>query len=134
MAGTACSPTAGVPAADLPFGGNYSIAVGDFNGDGTLDLLDTDGEATNTVSLGRGDGTFQTNQLYAYSSTMYANNIVTADFNGDGFPDIAQSLGGGANGKIAINLSSSHGVLGAASLVTASTCANNLVECLPPAM
>lgn len=110
------------------FGGNYSVAVGDFNGDGNLDLLDTDGEATSTVSLGRGDGTFQTNQLYAYSPSLVANNIATADFNGDGFPDIAQSLSGGANGKIGINLGSSHGVLGATSQVTASTCANNLVE------
>jgi hypothetical protein len=110
------------------FGGNYSVALGDFNGDGNLDLLDTDGEATNTVSLGRGDGTFQTNQLYAYSPSLVANNIVTADFNGDGFPDIAQSLIGGENGKIGINLGSSHGVLGAGSLVTASTCPNNLVE------
>ena len=53
---------------------------------------------------------------------------MTADFNGDGFPDIAQSLSGGANGKIGINLGSSHGVLGATSQVTASTCANNVVE------
>ena len=109
------------------FGGNYSVAVGDFNSDGTPDLLETDGEATSTVSFGRGDGSFQTNQLYAYG-TLVANNIVTADFNGDGFPDIAQSLSGGANGKIGINLGSSHGVLGATSQVTASTCANNVVE------
>src|SRR5262249_43115444 len=40
--------------------GPYLVAVGDFNGDGTLDLLDTNGITTNTVSLGRGDGSFQT--------------------------------------------------------------------------
>jgi len=110
------------------FGGNYLIAVVDFNKDGVLDLLDTAGFDNNTVSLGRGDGSFQTNQIYAYNPILYAANIATADFNGDGFPDTAQSLAGGANGMLAINLGSSHGVLGAASLVTASTCLNNLVE------
>jgi hypothetical protein len=109
-------------------GGNFVVALADFNKDGTLDLLDTNASNTNTVSLGRGDGSFQTSQLSAYNSTLVANNIATADFNGDGFPDTAQSLSGGANGMIGINLGSSHGVLGAASLVTASTCANNLVE------
>jgi hypothetical protein len=110
------------------FGGNYLVAIVDFNKDGVLDLLDTAGFDNNTVSLGRGDGSFQTNQIYAYNSTLVAANIATADFNGDGFPDTAQSLAGGANGMLAINLGTSHGVMGAASLVTASTCANNVVE------
>jgi hypothetical protein len=118
----------GYPLQAATFGGNYLIAVVDFNKDGFLDLLDTNGFNNNTVSLGRGDGSFQTNQTYAYNSTLVTNNITTADFNGDGFPDTAQSLSGGGNGMIGINLGSSHGVLGTASLVTASTCANNVVE------
>jgi hypothetical protein len=107
---------------------NFLAAVDDFNGDGTPDLLETNGISTSVVVLGRGDGSFQTNAISAFSTTLLANNIATADFNGDGFPDIAQSLSGGANGKIGINLGSAHGVLGTTSQVTASTCANNLVE------
>ena len=107
-------------------GGNFLVAVGDFNGDGTLDVLDTDGLNTSTVSLGRGDGTFQTAQRYAYSN-LTANNIATADFNGDGFPDIAQAIVGDSS-KIGINLGSSHGALGATTLITPGTCANNYAE------
>jgi hypothetical protein len=105
---------------------NFLVAIGDFNNDGTPDLLATNGFNTTSVSLGRGDGTFQTSQLYAYSS-LSATNIVTADFNGDGFPDIAQSIVGDSS-KLGINLGSSHGVLGATSLITPGSCANNYVE------
>jgi hypothetical protein len=111
---------------------NFLVAVGDFNGDGTVDLLDTNGFDTSTVSMGRGDGSFQTSQLYDYNANLEAFNLVTADFNGDGFPDIAQSVGGSVNGvsvngKIGINLGSSHGVPGATSYATASTCSGNTV-------
>jgi hypothetical protein len=107
-------------------GADFLVAVGDFNGDGTLDLLDTDGLNTDTVSLGRGDGTFQTAQLYALTS-LNANNVATADFNGDGFPDIAQAIVGDSS-KIGINLGSSHGALGKMSLITPGSCANNYAE------
>ncbi len=118
--------------------GNFLVAVGDFNGDGAPDLLETNGFNTNTVSLGRGDGTFQTTRLYDYNANLEAYNIVTADFNGDGFPDIAQAVSGIVKGvyetgKIGINLGSSHGVLGATSYATASI-ARTVPSCgLPPA-
>ncbi|MBI3474978.1 MAG: VCBS repeat-containing protein [Acidobacteria bacterium] len=106
---------------------NFLVAMGDFNGDGTLDLLESNGLDTITVSLGRGDGSFQTSQLYNFTGINQAGNLVTADFNGDGLPDIAQSLAGSAAGKIGINLGSSNGAPGTTTFATASTCTANFV-------
>ena len=101
--------------------GNNLIAVADFNNDGTLDLLDTAGYTTNSVSLGRGDGSFQTAQFYPFAVEGQYQNIAVADFNGDGIPDVAaQSL---ANGGIAVVLGAAHGVLTSKQLVTA-VCTN----------
>jgi hypothetical protein len=76
--------------------GNYpqAIAVGDFNGDGKLDLaLGTSASlATVAVLLGNGDGTFQPSVGYAVAT--YSGTLVVADFNHDGAPDIAGTTGG----------------------------------------
>jgi hypothetical protein len=66
-----------------------SIATGDFNRDGKLDLvvasmLDT---TQVTVLLGNGDGTFQPGVNYTTGSAPYS--VVVADFNSDGNADIA---------------------------------------------
>jgi hypothetical protein len=60
-------------------------AVGDFNGDGKLDVA-FPGVA---VALGNGDGTFQ-NPVY-YSTEFYGNEIVAADVNNDGKLDLVTS-------------------------------------------
>jgi uncharacterized repeat protein (TIGR03803 family) len=71
------------------------IAVGDFNGDGKLDVA-TANQVDNTVSilLGNGDGTFQTAIAYATGSSP--ETVMAADFNGDGKLDlaVANSMGG----------------------------------------
>jgi hypothetical protein len=68
--------------------GHFSLAVGDFNGDGKLDLVVTN-ESTNNVSilLGNGDGTFQSAVEYAGGSGPIS--VAVGDFNGDGKLDIA---------------------------------------------
>jgi hypothetical protein len=79
--------------ADFPVGTSAnSIAKGDFNGDGTLDLAVVN-EADNTVSIlmGKSDGTFAPQVTYATGLGPLA--IVTGDFNGDGNLDLAVTNG-----------------------------------------
>jgi len=64
------------------------VAVGDFNGDGVLDLAVANaGDDTVSVLLGNGDGTFQTQVTYATGASPIS--LAVADFNGDGIPDLA---------------------------------------------
>jgi hypothetical protein len=60
------------------------VVVGDFNGDGKLDLVISDGLAFH-VFLGNGDGTFTLLKDFRFP----ALSMVAADFDGDGKLDIA---------------------------------------------
>jgi hypothetical protein len=76
--------------ASSPATGNkpYSVAVGDFNGDGKLDLAVAN-NGSNTVSILLGDGT---GNFTLASSPVTGNSpisVAVADFNGDGKLDLA---------------------------------------------
>jgi len=69
--------------------GPLSIASGDFNGDGNLDLVDFDAFVlTFSIRLGNGDGTFQAQRTIALA-TGTGLALAVGDFNGDGRADIA---------------------------------------------
>lgn len=84
------------PSYELPnsfsgYGETYSVATGDFNGDGIPDVVV--GQAYNygstgvTVYLAKGDGSFYPGVSYGASDDL--GYVAVADFNGDGKLDIA---------------------------------------------
>lgn len=88
MAATGFAPAGGSP---YPTGsGPNSVATGDLNGDGKVDLVTADVD-NNTVTVMLGDGAadpaFPATAAFPVGEYPYA--VVIEDFNGDGQPDLA---------------------------------------------
>ena len=94
-----------------------AAAMGDFNGDGKLDVaVANDNSATFSILLGNGDGTFPT-RLDA-SGIFAPGGLTSGDFNGDGLLDLAVTdlqgnqvtvYVGGGDGTFAISATMSAG-------------------------
>ncbi len=70
---------------------SFSIAIGDFNGDGKLDLAVLNGDDTVSILLNYGSGGFLASTTLAVGSSANGGGlaIIAADFNGDGKLDLA---------------------------------------------
>jgi len=83
-------------------------ALGDFNGDGKLDVVTlNNGSNYIQVWLGNGDGTFKSPTNYTTGTEP--TSVVVADFNGDGRLDLAISDGDGTAPAIAVLLGNGDG-------------------------
>ncbi len=70
---------------------SYLLVVADFNGDGIEDLaVENSNSSSGSISilLGNGDGTFNASTVVVSGIALPAD-LVAADFNGDGIPDLA---------------------------------------------
>jgi hypothetical protein len=84
-------------------GGLFAVAPGDFNRDGNLDLVRTHGAGLE-VELGNGDGSFQCNGIFdLYPAGREPIFTAVADFNGDGFPDLATANRASNNVSVLLN-------------------------------
>ncbi len=89
----------------------FYIAAGDMNHDGKLDLVMA-ADSTDTVSvvIGQGDGSFANGDIYTPPGSPYS--LASADFNGDGLPDLAVPSYFDTNPSVAIYLGAGQGNFG----------------------
>ena len=83
---------------------NTDIDVGDFNGDAIQDLVvavSLNGSRT-AILIGNGDGTFRAPLLITEPNLNVPQYQAVADYNGDGFQDLAISLANGTQGLMEI--------------------------------
>lgn len=69
-------------------GGRQAIALGDFNGDGKLDITDHSSDGYISIFYGKGNGSFNARQSFAVGMAA-GYSLRVADLNGDGRDDVS---------------------------------------------
>jgi hypothetical protein len=91
-----------IPGGDL-FSASNDVDVADFNGDTIQDLVVALGNGRGNVALlGNGDGTFRQSFQITENAVRSPLNLAVADFNLDGFQDIARAMGDASLGLMEI--------------------------------
>ncbi len=91
-----------IPGGDL-FSACNDVDVADFNRDTIQDLVVPLGNGNgNVILLGNGDGTFRQSFRITQNAVSSPLNLAVADFNLDGFQDIARAMGDGTFGLMEI--------------------------------
>lgn len=99
-------------------GDSYEGELRDFNRDGNLDLVTTDGTAGKVlVSYGNGNGTFGAFMTYSLSGAADIQGLTTGDFNNDGIFDIAASEYSTTVDTLYVLLGNSNGTFKAATTI-----------------
>ena len=89
----------------------YSVAIGDFNGDGKADLAVANISSNNvSILVGSGSGTFAAAVNYGAGTNPYS--VAIGDFNGDGKADLA--VANATSNNVSILLGSGSGTFAAA--------------------
>ena len=70
------------------------VALGDFNGDGKLDVAVTNGGAYDMVSILPGSGSGTLKAAVVFGTNFYPSDVAAADFNGDGKLDLVTADNG----------------------------------------
>jgi hypothetical protein len=110
-------------------GAFQTFVVGDFNGDGIQDLAVANTTADIvTILLGNGDGTFTASTAAISSTGDNPVAIAVGDFNGDGIPDLAvgNDPQGGGSGSLTILLGNGGGTFTAAASPTTTSGVNSI--------
>ena len=84
------------------------LVVGDFNGDGKLDLAASNGQSVGMVSVLTGTGTGKLKSALAFGTGLFPSAVAAADFNRDGKLDlvtaVTPNLSGPPTGAISVLL------------------------------